>query len=100
MSTLPISRLSPAQKQQVQSVLQGETEAVASLEAIEVKLAETRMCPRCDTPGAVSCGMARGYDAISVRPATGPSMLQPALLYRVFTRRNGGSAMENALPMV
>ena len=28
-----ISRLSPAQKQQVQSVLQGETEAVASLEA-------------------------------------------------------------------
>ena len=38
----------------------GETEAVASLEAIEAKLAETRMCPRCDTLGAVSRSMARG----------------------------------------
>ena len=59
-----ISRLSPAQKQQVQSVLQGKTKAVASLEAIEAKLAETRMCPRCDTPGSVSRGKAwglRGY---------------------------------------
>ena len=55
-----ISRLSPAQIQQVQSVLQGETEAVASLEAIEAKLAETRMCPRCNTPRAVSRGKARG----------------------------------------
>ena len=60
MSILAISRLSPAQKQQVQSVLQGETEAVALLEAIEGKLAERRMCPRCDTPGAVSRGKARG----------------------------------------
>ena len=51
-----ISQLSPAQKQQVQSVLQGETEAVALLEAIEAKLAETRACPRCDTLGAVSRG--------------------------------------------
>ena len=55
-----ISRLSPAQKQQVQSVLQGATEAVASLEAIKAKLAETRMCPRCDTPGADSWGKVRG----------------------------------------
>ena len=55
-----ISRHSPAQKQQVQSVLQGKTKAVASLEAIEAKLAETRMCPRCDTPGSVSRGKAWG----------------------------------------
>ena len=55
-----ISLLSPAQKQQTQCVLQGETEAVPSLEAIEAKLAETRQCPHRDTPGAVSRGKARG----------------------------------------
>ena len=55
-----ISLLSPAQNQQPQYVLQGETEAVASLEATEAKLAETRQCPHCDTPGAVSQGKARG----------------------------------------
>ena len=37
----------------------GETEAIASLAAIEARLAETRQCPHCDTPGAVSQGMAR-----------------------------------------
>ena len=41
-------------------MLQGKTEAVASLEAIEAKLAETRQCPHCDTSGAVSRGRTRG----------------------------------------
>ena len=55
-----VSLLSPAQKHQVQCVLQGKTEAVASLEVIEAKLAETRQCPHCDTLGAVSRGKTRG----------------------------------------
>ena len=38
----------------------GENEAIASLAAIEARLAETRQCPHCGTPGAVSKGMARG----------------------------------------
>ena len=34
----------------------GETEAVASLVAIEAKMVETRQCPHCDTPGVFSWG--------------------------------------------
>ena len=55
-----IEWLSPAQKQQAQGVLLGETEAGAWLEAIEARLAENRQCPHCDTPGAISRGTARG----------------------------------------
>ena len=54
-----VDGLSQAQKQQLQGVLSGEAEEIASLEAIEARLAETRQCPHCDTPGAVSRGMAR-----------------------------------------
>ena len=57
---MAITWLSSAQKQQTQCVLQGETEAVASLVAIEAKVVETRQCPHCDTPGAFSWGKARG----------------------------------------
>ena len=35
-------------------MLSGKTEAIASLAAIEARLAETRQCPHCDTPGEVS----------------------------------------------
>ena len=55
-----VDELSQAQKQQVQGVLSREAEEIASLEAIEARLAETRQCPHCDTLGAVSRGMARG----------------------------------------
>ena len=55
-----IDGLSPAQRQQTQGVLQGETEATASLAVIEARLAENHQCPHCGTPGAVSRGMARG----------------------------------------
>ena len=54
-----IDELSSQQKLAVKSVLSGETEAAASLAAIEARLAETRQCPHCDAPGAVSQGMAR-----------------------------------------
>ena len=36
------------------------TEAVASLVAIEAKVVETRQCPHCDTLGAFSWGKAHG----------------------------------------
>ena len=55
-----IDGLSSQQKSAAKSVLSGETEAIASLAAIEARLAETRQCPHCGTPGAVSKGMARG----------------------------------------
>ena len=50
---------SPAQRQQMQSVA-GETEADASLEAIEARASENRQYSHCGTLGAVSRGMARG----------------------------------------
>ena len=49
-----IDGLSPELGLQTQGVLSGETEATALLAAIEARLAETRQCPHCDTPGAVS----------------------------------------------
>ena len=55
-----IDGLSSQQKSAAKSVLSGENEAIASLAAIEARLAETRQCPHCGTPGAVSKGMARG----------------------------------------
>ena len=55
-----IDGLSSQQKLALKSVLSGETEAAASLAAIEARLAETRQCPHCGTPGAFSKGMARG----------------------------------------
>ena len=55
-----IDSLSETQKQQAQAVLLGETEASASLMAIEARVAEERKCPHCYTSGAVSRGMARG----------------------------------------
>ena len=55
-----IDGLSSQQKLALKNVLSGETEAAASLAAIEARLAETRQCPHCGTPGAFSKGMARG----------------------------------------
>ena len=55
-----IDGLSPQQELAAKSVLSGETEATASLAAIEARLAETRQCPHYSTPGAVSKSMARG----------------------------------------
>ena len=52
-----IDGLSSQQKLALKSVLSGETEAAASLAAIEARLAETRQCPHCGTPGAVSKGV-------------------------------------------
>ena len=52
--------LSPTQKQQAIDVLSGESQASASLTAIEARVAEKRQCPHCNTPGAVSHGMGRG----------------------------------------
>ena len=45
---------------QAQPVLLGEAKPSASLEAIEARLAESRECPRCGAPGAVSRGKALG----------------------------------------
>ena len=52
--------LSPAQKWQVMDVILGESQASASLTAIEARVASRRQCPHCNTPGAVSHGMGRG----------------------------------------
>ena len=91
-----IDGLRSQQKLTAKSVLSGETEAIASLAAIEARLAETRQCPHCGTPGAVSKGMARGYDAINARPARRRSTQQPAQLYRAFTIRAGVSPLGSA----
>ena len=55
-----IDWLSSEQKQQAQDVLLGKPEGAASLEAIEARMAKSRLCPHCDTSGAVSRGTARG----------------------------------------
>ena len=55
-----IDGLSSEQKQQAQDVLLGKPEGAASLEAIEARMAKSRLCPHCDTSGAVSRGTARG----------------------------------------
>ena len=49
-----------SERQQTQGLLSGVTDENASLMAIEARLAETRLCPHCNTAGAVSRGMARG----------------------------------------
>ena len=41
-------------------MLLGESQASASLTAIEARVAEKRQCPHCNTPGAISHGMGRG----------------------------------------
>ena len=55
-----IDGLSPPQREQTQDLLSGVTGENASLMAIEAQLEETRQCPHCNTPGAISKGMARG----------------------------------------
>ena len=52
--------LNPAQKQQVMDVILGESQANASLTAIEARVASSRQCPHCNTPGAISHGMRQG----------------------------------------
>ena len=54
------SGLSPSQREQTQDLVSGVTGENASLMAIETQLEETRQCPHCNTPGAISKGMARG----------------------------------------
>ena len=62
-----VDGLCQAQKQQVQDVLSGETEEIASLEAIEARLAENRQCPHCNTAGAVSPGHGAGPTTLSMQ---------------------------------
>ena len=78
-----VDGLSQAQRQQLQGVLLGESEAGASLEAKEVRLAENRQCLHCDTPGAI------GYDAIQglqedLQPRFSSLSLIPASFGRCF----------------
>ena len=55
-----IDELSLQQKEQAQDLLSGVTGENASLMAIEAQLAETRLCPHCNTAGAIAEGVKRG----------------------------------------
>ena len=55
-----IDELSPPQNEQTQDLLSGVTGENASLMAIEAQLEEIRLCPHCNTSGAISKGMAWG----------------------------------------
>ncbi len=55
-----VDGLSEAQRREALEVLSGQPEGAASLAAVELGVDEDRRCPRCDTPGAVSRGKARG----------------------------------------
>ena len=55
-----IDHLSPAQRQEAETVFMGVSEASSSLAAIEASVGESRQCPHCGTPGAISRGKARG----------------------------------------
>ena len=55
-----IDELSLQQKEQAQDLLSGVTSENASLMAIEAQLAETRLCPHCNTAGAIAKGVKRG----------------------------------------
>ena len=91
-----VDGLGQAQKQHLQGVLSGEVEDIASLEAIGARLAENRQCPHCDTPGAISRGMARGLRRYQCKACKRPSTQQPAQLYRAFTIWAGVSPLRSA----
>ncbi len=55
-----IDHLSPAQRQEAETVFMGVSEASSSLAAIEASVGESRQCPHCGTLGAISRGKARG----------------------------------------
>ena len=55
-----VDALTEAQREEAREVLSGRSEADAALAAVELGVDEERRCPRCDTPGAVSKGKARG----------------------------------------
>ena len=55
-----IDELTPSQKLDVADILAGRVIGGAARAAIEVAVGEDRPCPHCTTPGAVSCGTARG----------------------------------------
>ena len=55
-----VDALTEAQREEAREVLSGRSEAEAALAAVELGVDEERRCPRCDTPGAVSKGKARG----------------------------------------
>ena len=55
-----VDELTAAQRSEALSVLSGRSSGAASVAAVELAVDEERRCPRCDTPGAVSRGRARG----------------------------------------
>ena len=55
-----VDELTAAQRSEALSVLSGRSSGAASVAAVELGVDEERRCPRCDTPGAVSRGRARG----------------------------------------
>ena len=89
-----VDGLRQAQRQQLQGVFLGETETTDSLAAIEARLAENHQCPHCDTPGAVSRGMARWLRRYHCKACKKKTFnAAPAQLYWAFTRRTGGSPL-------
>ena len=52
--------LTETQRQEAQEILSGRAEGDAAVAALELGVDEERRCPRCDTPGAISHGKARG----------------------------------------
>jgi transposase-like protein len=55
-----VDSLTDAQKAEAGELLTGRPVGEASLAAIELGVGEDRRCPRCDAPGAVANGKARG----------------------------------------
>ena len=55
-----IDELTAAQRTEAEAALSGQSQASASLAAVEAGIGEDRRCPRCSTPGAVSRGRANG----------------------------------------
>ncbi len=55
-----MEKLTAAQLTEAEAALSGQSQASASLAAVEAGVGEDRRCPRCGTPGAVSRGRANG----------------------------------------
>ncbi len=55
-----MEKLTAAQRTEAEAALCGQSQASASLAAVEAGVGEDRRCPRCGTPGAVSRGRANG----------------------------------------
>ena len=55
-----MEELTAAQRTEAEAALSGQSQASASLAAVEAGIGEDRRCPHCGTPGAVSRGRANG----------------------------------------